>query len=279
MARRVSLLVLLPLWLACGAGATALDGQHKSLDAVVGKCRILGGGTAFYVCPPFAGTLPIGDGSVSAPLHWTLSGRAASSNGRRSFDDTHGVAQVLLRNGWPFGADSGVVVTGHVVPHSLVFASFWTKPTLVSGYAVWRLPHGAAKLRLETGHGGHTVFLVVDGQLLPPTAVIPPASLLHSAALARLFRSNMRHLAVVADGDVAGACSFYRRSLHMSDDQHCADALGLSGKAAAVLASVGSARILSYNGWTLVESTINGQNLPWVLDAGTFRIAYGYRLS
>jgi hypothetical protein len=272
------LLLVLVLILVGGAGA-ATSGPHKSLDAAVGKCRILGGGSAFYVCPPFAGALPLGEGSVSASVHWTLLGNAASSNGRSSFDDTHGVVQVVLRNGWPFGANSGVRVTGHVAPRSLVFASFWPAPVLGLGYAVWQLPKGAANLRFETGKGGRTASLIADGQRLAPTLVIPPATVLRSQSLAGLFKSDMERLAAIADGKPAGACNFYAPRLHMSDDNQCAQAIGLSGKAAAVRASVASARFWSYNGWTLGGATVGGQQLAWVLDGGHFRFTYGYRLA
>jgi hypothetical protein len=278
LSRGTAVFIGLCLVLACGARAAAV-GPHKSLDNTAGKCSILGGDTAFYVCPPFAGVLPVGDGSVSAHVHWALLGHASSSNGRRSFDDVHGVVQVVLVNGWPLGPGSGVLVTGRVAPQSLVVASFWPQPALVGGHAVWRLPNGASKLRVETSRSGRTVSLVADGRFIPPTLLIPPARVLRSVSVIRLFRSDMNHLATVADGNVSGACSFFAPRLNENDDRRCAQTIGLYGEAAAVRASISSARFWSYNGWTLASSTIDREPLSWVLDRGHFRAPTGYHIA
>jgi hypothetical protein len=257
------------------AAVASNSGGHRSLEAVVGKCSTLGG--EFYVCPPFRGALPVGGGGVSAHVRWTLLGAARSSNGRRTFDDSHGLVQVILRNGWAFSS-GGVRVTGHIVRRSLVVAAFAPSPDVVRGYAVWRLPRGATTLRFTTLNRGRSVALKVDGRRAAPQLVISPAHRVHSASLVNIFGADMARLAHIAEGNFAGACSFYKPSLHMTNEQRCAEAIGVAGKAKAIRASVATARFSAYNGWTLADSTIDGERVPWVLDGGHFRYPGGYRI-
>src|SRR6478735_8239878 len=106
-------LVLASLALVSAVGVAAAAGPpHQHLREAEGRCSILGGGTAFYLCPPGTSTLPMMDSNGHVRV--TLLGGAKSSNGREVFDDEHGQGQVTLRNGGAFAANGGVLVSGRI---------------------------------------------------------------------------------------------------------------------------------------------------------------------
>jgi hypothetical protein len=101
--------------------------------------------------------------------------------------------------------------------------------------------------------------------------VIAPSHELHDPSLMALFTRDMRHLEAVADGNVAGACGFYQTMGTGANDGSCAQAIGLTGKRAAIERSLADATLLSYNGFTQAQNSINGQSIVWILDRGHFR--------
>jgi hypothetical protein len=257
----------------CGSRASASSkaAPHQHLSAAVGRCGILGG-TAFYLCQPDFSITP--DPGNTDPLRWTLTGAAKSSNGRKLFTDPYGRAQVQLQNGWPFGAtghQEGVVVRGRVAAGTIVQFSFAPTSTSIRGYAVWKLTRPASELRATTTDGGSAPELLADGARVHPTLVIAPSVGVHDAALWALFLADMSRLEAVADGHVAGACGFYPKTGPGATDASCAQAIGLAGKHAAIARSPRTAKILTYNGYTLAQSIIDGQPAEWMLDRGHFR--------
>jgi hypothetical protein len=244
---------------------------HLSLGSAVGKCQSLGGAAAFYVCPP---DYSIGDpGSDSRVLDWRLTGAAESSNGRTEFSDPNGIAQVVLENGWAFGAtgrEGGVVVTGPIAPGSIVVIAYAPTPTAVRGYAVWKLTRGTTKIESTVRHGTDAQ-LMSNGGRLRPTLVIEPSHVIHDPALKQIFMQDMHHLESIADGNVSGACSFYQDEAAGTDDGSCAQAIGLHAQRAAIESSIASARLITYNGYISSQTEINGQGIDLILDHGHFR--------
>jgi hypothetical protein len=260
------------------AGAGSAPPKHLSLEAAVGSCSILGGEAAFYLCPPGTRMPPV---NLHGRVRVELTGRARSSNGRRVFEETDGIGQVILENGWAFGPDSGVDVSGQLKRGSVVMFSFAPTPRRLRGYAVWKLPTDASALRIATKNRASTTTLVVDGRPLRSAMVISPAREIRDPAVARIFKQDMQHLQAVARGDARGACQFFRptpRSASASDAE-CARSLGgLKGKSAAIEASIAAAKLFLFNGFTIAQSHIDRESISWVLDRGHFRLPYGYKL-
>lgn len=268
-----SVLAFMTMLAGCG-GTTVSRGQvaqHKHLSAAEGACAVLGNGAAFYVCQP---NFTIALSSSTNALRWTVHGAAASANGRKVFTDTHGVAQVVLKNGWPFGANGatgGVTVTGNVAQGTIVMVSFSPGPPMIPGYAVWKLPRDAVRLEANAD-GRSTPRLLADGRRVKPRLVIAPSRRLHDRAAERLLRRDVRKLEAVADGNVDGACSFYKTVGPNSTDASCAAALGVRGKRRAIESGLSSAMLLSYNGFTIAMLRIDGGASGLILDDGHFRV-------
>lgn len=246
------------------------------MDDVVGSCRVLGGGSGFYLCPPgFAMTHP----AEGPPYRVELTGRAVSSNGRREFVQP-GASQVSLKNGRAFGPESGVDVSGRIKPGSIVMFSYAPKPLLNRGFAVWKLRRPASHLRLRTLAGARQAELLADGTTLRAELMIAPATEIHDSAIRHLFAKDMQHLMAIANGDPNGACRFFKPShsrVAESEDE-CARIIGLPGRAAAIKASITTASFSAYNGYVVAQTVIEQQALVWILDQGHFRSAYGYKL-
>src|SRR5262249_7738477 len=166
----------------------------------------VGGGEAFALCVPGAGVPP----PNGAKVHFELLGNARTSFGGRRWPDlSNTFATVTLKNGWAFGSNSGLRVMGKIRSGTIVFSNFAPVPSLLRGFAVWKLSKPASTLRLLTTRAGTSASLTVDGRRLAPRLVIPPARPTLDPALANLFRDDMRHLEAVANGDVTGACEFF----------------------------------------------------------------------
>jgi hypothetical protein len=261
------------------AGAAAAGAaRHLHLGAIVGHCNILGGAAAFYLCPPGNWTIP-SQIQGGGDLRVTLVGGARSANGREVFDDPNGVGQVTLESGWPFKARGGVVATGVVKPGSIIVFAYSPTPALQRGFAVWKLSRRFSRLTITTTADGRGAVMVADGRRVAPTAVVAPARRTTSPRLKSIFSADMQHLAAVANGNVSGACEFFKPSNVKSDDAACARTIGLAGKATAITAALPAATLSDYNGYVLAAMTIDGQPVAWILDQGHFRFGYGYSVA
>jgi len=259
---------------AAGVAAAAdAIGPHQRLDPLLGPCKIVSSGYAFSLCAP-EGWPESGQGSG---LEVRLSGGARFSGGRKSVT-THDLAEVLLENGSAFAPRSGVVVTGPMSRGSIVAFSFAPTPTTQRGYAVWKLPRRTSRLTITTAANGRTATLVAGRHQVSPAAVIEPARPTHSLRFRTIFLADMHHLEAIANGNVRGACQFYKPTSAKAADSSCASAIGLDGQAKEIAAATPGATLSIYNGYVLASLTIGGQGVGLILDHGHFRFPYGYRV-